>query len=67
MTAAILPEHSGNRFSALAPYFPSGPWGAKRGEGREGGLVLCHVVPPGFFLHIFQGGKPNLLTILNGD
>lgn len=57
VTAAILPEHSGNRFSALAPYFPSSPWGAKKREGGEGGLVLCHVVSPGFAYIFLKGAN----------
>lgn len=65
VTAAILPKHSGNRFSALAPYFPSSALGAERGGG-EGGLILCHVAPPAFAYTFLQEDKPNL-TILSGD
>lgn len=54
VTAAILPDHSGNGFPALAPYLLSSPWGAKRGDRGERGLILCHVFPPGFAYTFFK-------------
>lgn len=35
VTAAILPEHSGNRFSAAVSLFPQKSLGARRREGGK--------------------------------
>jgi len=54
VTAAILPEHRGNRFSAPGSLFPQQSLGGKERKRRESGLILCHVVSTGFAYIFFK-------------
>ena len=54
VTAAILPEHSGNRFSAPGSLLPQQSLGGKERRREDGGLILCHVVSAGFAYIFFK-------------